>query len=238
MQMKYECVKAVNVFGFYEIPTDYFHRPAAKALLEGKIHEPRTINFIRNMTGDGSVVSGGAFIGDFLPAISANLKNSQKLITFEPNPLSFAAAERTIAINKLTNVEISNMAVGARSGESVLEVSRSGLALGGASSIVSSESSRISDEVGETLPVAMTTIDALIPKGKRISILHLDVEGFECPALKGAQMTIAADRPVVILEGTRPELIAKFIATLNEIAGADAYKHSGSMENNGFFVAS
>lgn len=172
-QLKYEFVRAVNAHGIYEIPAVYFQRHAAKCLLKGKIHEPRTINFIRNRAGKASAVSGGAFVGDFLPGMPTALAEGEKLITFEPNPLSSAAAQRTIALNALANVEITNAAVGSLTGEGVLEVSLSGVALEGASRIVSDDPSLSAVPVGETLPIRIVTIDPLVAAGKRISILHL-----------------------------------------------------------------
>lgn len=233
--MDYEFGKALNVYGFYEIPKVYFERPAAKLLLEGKVYEPRTISFIRNLAGDGSVVSGGAFIGDFLPAISAVLKKHQKLITFEPNPISFAAASRTIALNKLANVQIFNVAVGETMADRKLEVSRRGVALGGSSRIVAKDATL--GKAVETVAVAMVTIDSLIPKDKRISILHLDIEGFEVSALKGARKVIAAYKPTIILEGTDQAKVDEFLSILNDISGAGVYRHAGSMEHNSFFSA-
>jgi Methyltransferase FkbM domain len=48
------------------------------------------------------------------------------------------------------------------------------------------------------------TVDETVPSDRKVSIIQLDVEGFEKPALAGALMTIQRCKPIIILE-TLPE---------------------------------
>jgi FkbM family methyltransferase len=48
--------------------------------------------------------------------------------------------------------------------------------------------------------VDVTTIDLLVPEHADVHFIALDVEGYELPALQGAEQTIARCRPVVLFE--------------------------------------
>ena len=86
----------VNEYGFYCVPDEYAKREIPTILAKGKVYEPNTLKLMRRHIGDGDIVTGGAFIGDFFPALSSALRPGARLISFEPNPLSFAAAQATI----------------------------------------------------------------------------------------------------------------------------------------------
>ena len=97
---------AVNAFGFYCVPEIYKTREVCRILTAGDANEPRTVSIIRRFCGTGDVVSGGAFVGDLLPAIADGLADGARLHSFEPNPVSFAAARYTLALNALQNVAL------------------------------------------------------------------------------------------------------------------------------------
>jgi FkbM family methyltransferase len=48
--------------------------------------------------------------------------------------------------------------------------------------------------------VEVVAIDEVVPKERTVSVIHLDVEGFEQEALTGALARIQKDRPLLILE--------------------------------------
>ena len=70
-----------------------------------------------------------------------------------------------------------------------------GVSLGGASQIVDENK-----KGGKTIEVNINKIDEIIPKDRHISILQLDVEGYEKEALSGAIETIKRCKPILILE--------------------------------------
>jgi FkbM family methyltransferase len=72
-----------------------------------------------------------------------------------------------------------------------------GRALGGASRIVEGKST--SHETG-LIKVKIVTVDEIVPEDRKVSIIQLDVEGFEEPAVRGALMTIHRCNPTLILE--------------------------------------
>jgi hypothetical protein len=99
-----------------------------------------------------------------------------------------------------------------------------GRKLGGASRIINSE-------IGKFVPITIDTLDTMIPDDRNISIVQLDLEGFEIPALKGAINTIKRCKPILILE----------ILSHNDILENDwfkknilslGYEISGKVHNN------
>ncbi|APX13585.1 FkbM family methyltransferase [Tateyamaria omphalii] len=230
--LDFEYETCVNQYGLYCVPNVMRKREVCRIVLKGEVNEPRTLNFIRHYGKKGDVVSGGAFIGDFLPAIATALESDQILYSFEPNPMSFAAAQETIRLSQLKNVRLAPVAVGQEQGTVVLEVtSKEGRALGGISKVVE----RQLDE--RAVEVSMTTLDELVDPERYISLIHLDIEGFEWHAILGARETIARCKPIIILEGGIPEKRQRYIEGFrSEFPDLD-YRLVGNMDRNAFFRA-
>lgn len=191
-----------NRYGIYAVSPAILHRPAARLVAEGQVYEPATIEFIRNRCGDGDVVHAGTFFGDFLPGIAARLGPGALVWAFEPNPSNFALAGETVRLNRLDNVRLQNAALSGTAGQRVM-VTRNpaGGSLGGGSYLVEGTEGDVAEVVpGQTDEVAAVRIDDVVPADRRVSIVQLDVEGHEVPALEGARATIERCRPILILE--------------------------------------
>lgn len=197
-----QCCIAYNTYGGYCVPLSSRHRPAAQKILAGEIWEPMTIEFLMSHCEDGDLVHAGTFFGDFLPALSQAAALSAKVWAFEPHPENYRCAFITTYINGLQNIELMNAGLGERQGPlSMMIADASGRSLGGASRIVA-KSCNSSEE--SAITVRIVTVDEIVPSDRKVSMIQLDVEGFEQPALSGALMTIQRCRPTIILE-TLPE---------------------------------
>ena len=225
---------ATNQYGHFCLPEAYLHREVPKRLLQGKVYEPATLQLIRRKAGSGDVVSGGAFVGDFFPAISEALADGALLHSFEPNPISHRAAEVTIALNGLNNLRLSEKAVGNSPGRQVLQTERrDGSAIAAAARI----NPDLSGDDPRGIPVDVVTLDTLVPADRQVSVLHLDLEGFEVPALEGAARILRDHAPFVVLEGTRSRRQQTYLEALNRLTGSVCYHLVGTMERNSFFKA-
>lgn len=183
-----------NKFGLYHIPAGVETRPAAKAVLSGRVFEPDTIDFMRANCGDGDIIHAGAFFGDFLPGLSGGLAQDAKIWAFEPNPGSYAAAEQTVTLNGLANVELQNAALSDRNGEVLFQTHRTdGSPMGGVSRVVERDEKGVSN-------IRSVMLDYAVPIDRTVSILQLDVEGHEKNALLGAYHIINIWKPILILE--------------------------------------
>jgi FkbM family methyltransferase len=181
-----------NGYGVYCIPRKAALRPAARAVIRGRCHEPDTVAFLAREDTGGDIVHAGTFFGDFLPALARSRVDGAQVWAFEPNPESRRCAALTIALNQLTNVVLQEFALGSAAGEKWF-VTRdpNGRPLGGRS--------HLADAQGDVL-VKVRCLDDVVPADRRVGLIQLDVEGYEREALAGAARTIAAWRPKLVLE--------------------------------------
>lgn len=226
-------VVAVNEYGFLCLPTEYLHRDIAQTLNAGQVYEAETLRFLRRFVGKGDVITGGAFVGDFLPALAEVTAPKARIYSFEPVPTSFAAAEETIRLNGLRDVKISPVAVGAEPGYGEMLIARpGGKKIAAGERIITPEDIT---EKHETLRVPIETLDAMLPKSRKVSLVHLDVEGHETPALYGAARILNDSKPLVVLESGKDWRCRKHERVLNEIAPKAGYRWAGRIEGNAVF---
>ena len=191
-----------NKYGVYSIPKEIAYTYNAQTILDGDVHEDTTIDYIRSICGN--IIHAGSGFGDFLPA----LKNCDKVWAFEPNKLMYESSLSTISLNQLDNVEIFPYAIGEYDGECTLQhIDENGLEMGPRSEI---------GDVG--YGVEMVKLDSIIPKDCKISLIHLDLEGYEFEALKGAKEIIERDKPIIVLEiDSRAVNYNNFMLSLNYV---------------------
>jgi FkbM family methyltransferase len=111
---------------------------------------------------------------------------ADRVYTFEPNPNNAAMIREQLRIRQIDNVEHIQTAVSDHPGEGVLHLKpfdgHHSLADIGASSTVA------------TMPVPLTTLDRFAQERgiERVSLLKIDVEGFEPEVLRGARGLLSA----------------------------------------------
>ena len=219
-----KCCVSYNRHGGFCVPTSSENRPAARKILSGDVWEPDTLEFMVAHCGDGDIVHAGTYFGDFIPALSRACHPLAKLWAFEPNPENYRCAIVTIEINGLKNVDLRNVGLGSRNGVlSMKVVDDNGRALGGGSRLVSGSRKSNGDQFKE---VDIVELDSVIPPERAVSIIQLDVEGFEKHVLAGAMQTIIRCKPILILE-TLPES-----NSLSEMLSSLGYGVSGKLHEN------
>jgi FkbM family methyltransferase len=175
----------------YFIPEYAKHRPACRAFLENKYYEPLTHHLIVHLLKEypGNLLHAGTFFGDMLPDFSRACRPDGKVYAFEPLLENYVLARLTVDHNHLDNVALFNSALGEQLAPCrISRGNNSGLHAGGASKVA---------QEGD-LSSTMVTVDSL--NLTQLSILQLDVEGHELPALRGAKQTITTHRPIIMLE--------------------------------------
>lgn len=223
---------ATNRYGTYCVPEDFKKREVPMLLRQGKVYEDDTLSFLRRHVGSGDVITGGAFVGDFFPALHEMLARKARIHSFEPNPASFDACAHTMALNSLTQVTLHRCAVGKERGTARLAVAR-----GKGDSSLAAGMHIVGDaETGlRTIDVPIVPIDDLVPKTRTVSILHLDIEGFEADGLRGAARIMAESKPIVVLEGFKPYKVRGYLNTLTELAPKAGYMHAGTIDHNSVY---
>src|SRR4029077_761327 len=141
------------------------------------------------------VVDVGANVGQW-SAMLLDCITPEKLIMVEPNPEAFAVLRKKLGNNR--RVELHNVALGDREGVAKLKITRDTT---GASLLQPCEEMRAmigsNWTVASEIDVKMITLDQLVDVPE-ISLLKIDVQGYEKPVLAGAKQALAKTRFVLI----------------------------------------
>lgn len=155
------------------------------------IPELPMINFLRYVAGRGrTFVDIGAHIGFYTMGLAPGFK---RVISFEPSKFQYGWLCRNRALNAYEHVACEHVALGDTPGEATLNVLSYE---GGLNSL--SEEVAAQHTIIEQYKVPVEVLD---DRGLTdVDLMKIDVEGFEIPVLRGAQKTIAACRPVMLIE--------------------------------------
>lgn len=221
-----------NEYGFYCVPEDFKGREVPEILASGGVYEPATLRLMaRILRRGGDVITGGTFIGDFLPALSEALTAGARLHTFEPNPMARQAALFTAWLNGLGNIDMHDCAVGEAAGDLHLQVAKAnGNSMAARAKVVETAIE------GETIAVAINTLDTLVDTSREVALIHLDVEGHEWPALLGARQIISTHSPCIIVEAEKGWKRRNIEAGLDELFPQAGYRRAGLIERNAIYV--
>lgn len=142
------------------------------------------------------VVDVGANVGQWSNRL-LNCINPQKLIIVEPLPEAFAVLQKKLAGNP--GIELHNVAIGDREGAAKLKITRDTT---GASLLEPRGEMRAlvggNWEVASEIEIKTTTLDRLLAGATEISLLKIDVQGYERAVLAGAKETLTKTKFILI----------------------------------------
>jgi FkbM family methyltransferase len=142
------------------------------------------------------VIDVGANVGQW-SAMLLDCITPEKLIIVEPNPEAFAVLQKKFGDSG--RIELHKVAIGGVEGVAKLKITRDTT---GASLLQPCEEIRAmvgrNWAVASEIEVKMTTLDQLLVDVSKISLLKIDVQGYEKPVLAGAKQTLAKTRFVLI----------------------------------------
>ena len=159
---------------------------------EWLVHEAETSGLdllpLGQWGGLRSVVDVGANVGQWSTML-LDLLTPERLIIVEPLPAAFAELQKSFGA--APHIQLHNVAIGDTTGSARLRVTRDTT---GASVLPPHE--RMRELIGSNWTVVdesevpMTTLDQLLAGFSEISLLKIDVQGFEKAALAGAHETL------------------------------------------------
>ena len=150
------------------------------------IDEIETISTIQ----DKAIIDVGGYIGDSA-LIFSELPHA-KTYTFEAVPENYLLLQKTIELNKLTDIVAENIALGAKQGTLVMHQ--------GTTKSWSTAITRHGLEYSRDILVAETTLDHYVETHKiNVGLIKVDIEGGEPGFLTGAEQTIKSQRPILLI---------------------------------------
>jgi FkbM family methyltransferase len=156
------------------------------------LYDRRELELVRDRLGDGDFVDVGAHVGMY--TVAAAKATTGRVLAFEPNPSARAQLAENLTLNGCRNVLVVPKAAGDAPGRALLHVPATP-----DPSFSSLEPGRFAE--GEPIDVEVTTVDAEVAAaGLRPAVVKIDVEGGELQVVGGMSGTIAAHRPVVLVE--------------------------------------
>ena len=157
----------------------------------GRWQEAET-RLICSLVGPGDhAVDAGAHIGYFTVVMAIRIGSSGRVGAFEPEQRNFALLKANCILNGCTNVELRQVALGARSERRQLYLGQDNLG-----------DHRLHSVAGrEACTVEVVRLDDCL-RGHRLDFLKLDTQGSEAAILSGAVETIRAnaDRLICLME--------------------------------------
>jgi len=145
---------------------------------------------LRYLLPTDTFVDVGANVGIY-SLLAAGAVPQGQVLAFEPNPITAERMRTNLGLNRLTNVMLHTSAVGSKAGTATLTAK-----LGPGDHIALGQLSG-----GDTISVPMTTLDAAVERTAPVSLVKIDVEGFEVEVLRGATDLLQRDdAPAWIME--------------------------------------
>ena len=181
---QYQVHEAPGVGRFYIDDPD---ERIKKVIVEGRRWEEHIIEVLEKYVRPGSVaIDVGAHIGTHTLTLSRLVGPSGRVYAFEPVMKTYRELRRNLALNGVTNVVPLRYAVGS-----------------GPASVIEMNPIHPGEEGGTSVGhggdrVELRTLDSF--GFEQVSLIKIDVEGFELPVLDGAEDTIRRNRPVLIVE--------------------------------------
>jgi FkbM family methyltransferase len=164
-------------------------------LIDGR-YEPDTKDFILRRLAPGNVfIDAGANIGVLTISAARRVGEQGRVLAIEPSPHVFPYLERNIALNSLTNVVTTRLAISDSNRDNVpfYQAPVDHFGMGALAPQFHSQS----------CPVMTRTLDHLVELHKldHVSVLKIDVEGHEAAVFRGAGKLLAqSPGPLVIFE--------------------------------------
>lgn len=154
--------------------------------------EPWETGVVRRLLRAGMcVVDVGANVGYFSVLASRLVGPSGLVVAVEPSPYAADRLRRTVEVNRLSNVRVEQIGLGATAGEATLF-----------HPLPDNHTPSMLGDIGTPgVRVPIRTLDECLPEWGvgRVDLLKVDVEGFEVAVLAGAAATLAAGRVAAIL---------------------------------------
>jgi FkbM family methyltransferase len=165
------------------------------------LYERSTTRAIRRWVRPGyTILDAGANIGAHTLELARQVGPTGKVYAFEPTFFAYSKLLRNLALNpSLTNIVVAEQLMLAASDNSNTESQiYSSWPLAPEDSLHAKHLGRLQTTEG----ARATSLDTYLRQAGvlRVDFIKMDVDGFECEVLQGAQNTLEKSRPIIIME--------------------------------------
>ncbi|MEN9552370.1 MAG: hypothetical protein RI935_747 [Candidatus Parcubacteria bacterium] len=144
----------------------------------------------QHLTEDSVFVDVGANVGDHT-LFASHIAHKGKVIAFEPIPDLCDQIQHSISLQNKQHAPITVHPFACGQKTSSLTLSLPVNNIGGASLVRKGD---------RTLSVQVVKADDILKNEDKVTMIKIDVEGFECDALLGLQQTISKHKPSLVIE--------------------------------------
>jgi len=181
----------------------------------GAAFDQESIDLFLRLAQDSRVIFDiGANTGVY-SLLAARNNPGAKVYAFEPVPSIRCEFERSIAINGLINLKVSDLAISNSIGKSEFHIPNDFAAFPTSASL-----NREFRDHSSAILVSVTTLDEFVRQNGvgRIDLMKIDTESTEHLVLAGASRTLTNDRPFIICEvlsDQDPKLLSELLTPSN-----------------------
>lgn len=162
----------------------------ASVYLFGASDNMRFFKIYKSLLHEGdTAIDVGANVGIHCCVMAHYCGQSGHVLAFEPSPSIYARLKKNIAFNQLSQIQLNQVALSCHEGEIGFDDKSNETNIG---------KSKIDHNSEYKVPV--TSLDKLAAGKDNISLIKIDVEGFEIDVLKGAQETLLKHKPALVIE--------------------------------------
>lgn len=152
------------------------------------IYEYRLLRLLAQQLWGGVYVDVGANIGNHALYLADSF---DKVVCFEPNPPIVARLNENIALSGKKNIEVRCVGLGDRNAEIPFRHNNRGNAGGG---------TFVVDETEMTYSLPVRVGDEILQDIVGVTLIKIDVEGFERAVFLGLRGMISRERPIIVFE--------------------------------------
>jgi len=166
----------------YQVPFFSRSNVALTLWVDTQVIDPVEEFAVEYLNEGDTFIDVGANIGCVTAAGSLSVGHTGRVFSIEAHPRTFSYLEKTVSLNKATNVTCLNVALGATDGTVCFTDERR-----------KDDNNRVSEDDTSGLEVPCVPLHSLVRANSidRIALLKIDVEGFEMHVLRGAESILS-----------------------------------------------